>query len=596
MTLIAGILSRGHHPLPASACDALRQLISRTRSDEVLVFKDERSYLLKVDIGVYGERAHKLDETGALTLLAGEPLLSLDEESAWQSREADVALIHECCKDRRLDVLERAQGVFCAAHYEPVTGALKLIADKLCLRPLYYWMDERYVVFASALRILEGLALIPKTMDVRAVTEIAALGYPLGSRTPYANICLLKAAEVVEITEQNISRSHYWRWDEIAPSSEPEEKLLEKLYHRFESAVARRNRSDTTTVAYLSGGLDSRCVVAALHSQKVRVHTFNFARPRTQDQIFGLDFARQVDAIHEEVPKEAGDHVPDYSSLMAEVWDNSKHRAAYPAERPGLVWSGEGGSVDLGHVHLSEKIAALMRAGQLDAAIEEYMEREYVYVSPKLFRAEVFAKLAGVITAGIREELAMLHAKDPARGFYLFLMLNDQRRKLARHFEGIDLHRLEFQLPFFDSAFVAAIVAAPIDVCLKHKLYVKWLAHFHPSVTSVPWQAYPGHEPCPLPIPQGLAYQWADEYQAAERATQKQRLTKQARELLGAADFPDKILNKRNLRLATWIHSTGWRDYEHIIEAARIYHTYWKKSNGDYALPSGNRNAPELAR
>jgi ribosomal protein L9 len=433
-------------------------------------------------------------------------------------------------------------------------------------------------------------------MDVRAVTEIVGLGYPLGARTPYANIFLLKAAEVVEITEKNISRFHYWRWDEIAPSVEPEEKLLEELYGRFENAVARRNRSDTTTIAYLSGGLDSRCVVAALHSQNVRVHTFNFARPHTQDQIFGLDFARQVDAIHEEVPKEAGDHVPDYSSLMAQVWNASRHRAAHPAERPGLVWSGEGGSVDLGHVHISEKIVDLMRAGRLNAAIEEYVEREYVYFSPKLFRPEVFATLAGLINKGIREELESLHSKDPARGFYLFLMLNDQRRKLARHFENIDLHRLEFQLPFFDSAFLAAIVATPVDLCLRHKLYVKWLAYFHPSVTSVPWQAYPGHEPCPLAIPQGLAYQWADEYQAAERATQKQRLTKQASELLRAADFPDKILNKRNLRLATWIHATGWRDYEHIIEAAKIYHTYWKKSDGDYALPSGDVITTEFAK
>ncbi|HEX8921295.1 MAG TPA: asparagine synthase-related protein [Pyrinomonadaceae bacterium] len=597
MTLIAGIVSRGNHPLPVSACDSLRQLISRHPSDEVMVFKDERSYLLKMDASVYGEPAVKLDENGALTLLAGEPLLSLGNADAWQSRELDVALIHDdCVRGGRSGALKRAQGVFCAVHYEAATGTLKLIADKLCLRPLYYWVDERYVIFASALRILEGVVEIPKKMDVRAVTEIIGLGYPLAQRTPYADICLLKAAEVVLITEKKIARSHYWRWDEITPSSEPEEKLLEKLSAGFESAVARRNRSDTTTIAYLSGGLDSRCVVAALRSQNVRVHTFNFARPHTQDQIFGLDFARQVEAIHEEVPKEAGDHVPDYSSLMAEVWNASKHRAAYPAERPALVWSGEGGSVDLGHVHMSEKIVELMRAGQLDAAIEEYSEREYVYISPKLFRPEVFATLAGVIHRGIREELESLHAEDPARSFYLFLMLNDQRRKLARHFENIDLHRLEFQLPFFDSAFLAAIVAAPVDLCLRHKLYVKWLAYFHPAVTRVPWQAYPGHEPCPLPIPQGLTYQWADEYQAAERATQKQRLTKQATALLRAADFPERILNKRNLRLATWVHATGWRNYEHIIEAAHTFHTYWQKSNGEYALPSSDLNTSELAR
>ena len=586
MTLIAGIISRGNQPVPTSVCDSLRQLISRHPADEVSVFQDERSCLMKVDIGVYGEPAFMKDAQGAITLLAGEPLLSLDDERAWQSREDDTALIHDGCAQKSWEVLQRAQGVFCAAHYQPATNSLSLIADKLCLRPLYYWADEKFVVFSSALRILEALAEIPRKMDLRAVTEIVGLGYPLGRRTPYANIFLLKAGEVVEVTEKEISRKHYWRWDSLEPSSETEEKLLPALYDRFESAVARRNRRDRTTVAYLSGGLDSRCVVAALHSLNVRAHTFNFARPRTQDQIFGLDFARQVNAIHEEVPKEAGDHVPDYSSLMAQVWNASRHREAYPANRPGLVWSGEGGSVALGHVHLNEQIAELMRAGSIDEAVEAFMKREYIYVSPKIFRSEAFANLAGVIHQGIREELADLHAEDPARSFYLFLLLNDQRRKLARHFESIDLHRLEFHLPFFDSKFLAAIIALPVDLCLRHKLYVKWLAHFHPSVMRVAWQAYPGHEPCPLPSPQGLAYQWAEEYQAMERATQKQRLTKQANALLRAPDFPGKILSKRTLRLATWIHQTGWRDYEHIIEAAHTFHTYWKKCDGQYALPS----------
>jgi asparagine synthase (glutamine-hydrolysing) len=587
MTLIAGIISRNRNQtVPDSVCESLKQLISRQPSDEISVFRDERSCVVKLDVGAYGEPGFKMDEDGALTILAGEPLLDLENERAWQSREKDVALIHERCVRSRWDVLKTAQGVFCAAHYQPATGALHLVADKLGFRPIYYWADERFVVFASALRILEGLGEVPKKMDVRAVTEIVGLGCPLGNRTPYANIFTLKAGEIVSITEQEISRHYYWRWDDIPSSTEPEEKLLQRLYHCFESAMARRNRRDTTTVAYLSGGLDSRCVVAALHSEQTRVHTFNFARPHTQDQLFGLEFARQVDAIHEEVPKERGDHVPDYSSLMARVWEASRHREAHPAERPALVWSGEGGSVALGHVHLNEKIVELMRSGSIDEAIETYMEREYVYVSPKLFRPKVFAELAGVINKGIREELDDLHAADPARNFYLFLLLNDQRRKLARHFENIDLHRLEFQLPFFDSAFLASIISIPIDLCLRHKFYVKWLKYFHPSVTSVPWQAYPNHEPCPLPVPEGLAYQWAEEYHRAESATQKQRLMRQASEILRAADFPDKILSKRNLRLATWIHSTGWRDYEHIIEAARTYHTYWKKSDGEYTLAS----------
>ena len=155
-----------------------------------------------------------------------------------------------------------------------------------------------------------------------------------------------------------------------------------------------------------------------------------------------------------------------------------------------------------------------------------------------------------------------------------------------RHFENIDQHRLEFQLPFFDAQFVSSVLQTPLDWCLRHKFYVRWLSQFPRTVTEVPWQAYPGHEPCPLPVPAQLGYQWDENHQAREGAAQKRRVMKQASELIRAADFPDQILSRRNLRLAAWIHARGWRDYRYAFEAANTYHTYSKKCGGEFNLTS----------
>jgi asparagine synthase (glutamine-hydrolysing) len=317
----------------------------------------------------------------------------------------------------------------------------------------------------------------------------------------------------------------------------------------------------------------------------VHTRTVNFARPGTQDYFFGNDFAEKIGSIHQSIPKERGDSVPDYSSLMAAALGRF-HQDQWAAERPRLVWSGEGGSVLLGHVHLNESIVELMRAGKIDRAIEAYVEREQIDVPLKLFRPQILECVRDVVVRGIRDELNEMHAKDAGRNFYLFLMRNDQRRKLTSHFENIDLHRLEFQLPFFDGAFLASVIATPLDRCLRHKFYLKWLSHFPPPVAAVPWQAYPGHAPCPLPIPTELAYQWDDSYQADQDSSQKQNVIGQASELLRAADFPNQILNKRKLRLATWIHSRGWRDYRYAIEAARTYHLYAKKCGGEFVFSS----------
>jgi asparagine synthetase B (glutamine-hydrolysing) len=581
VTLIAGIFSRNDRPLADSACASLRQAISRNPVDEVKAFRDRRSYFAKVDIEAFREHGVLMDAGGALSLLAGEPLLGNRDSSS--NRLRDLTTIHEQCLQNNSNILREADGTFCVVHYQPQTGTVYLIADKLGIRPLYFWIDDNLLVFASALRIMEEFPLVPKSMDLRAVTETVALGAPLADRNPYAGISLLKAAEIVTVTNEETSRSCYWRWDEIRTESDSEPVRLATVYERFQAAIRRRNRNDEATAAYLSGGLDSRCIVAALRHNSVRVRTVNFARPGTQDYYFGNDFAGKIGSTHESIPKERGDSIPDYSSLMAKALGRSS-QGQWPVERPRLVWSGEGGSMLLGHIHLGESLVELMRTGKIDRAVEEFMQQEQIDLPIKLFRPQILEKVNDVIRQGIYEELDQLHAEDAGRNAYLFLVHNDQRRKLMRHFENIDLHRLEFQLPFFDAAFLESVVATPLDWCLRHKFYSKWLTLFPVAVTSVAWQTYAGHEPCPLPIPAALAYQWDSSHQAAEDASQDQKVIKQVSELLQSADFPERILSKRKLRLAAWIHSRGWRDYRYAIEAAQTYYAYSKKCGGEFTF------------
>ncbi len=588
MTLFAGIYSRKvGEPIEGSACEALRQAVSRNPADERHAFRDARCFFVKIDTGAFGSTAFRVDEDGAASMLAGEPLLSLSFEDSAQSRSEDLNLLHEGLKQGDWKIPKNAQGTFCAAHYNRKTGKLFLMSDKLGVRPLYYWANEKFVVFATALRVLESFDEIPKALDLRGVTEMTGFGYPLGSRTPFANISLMRAAEIIEVEAQNLSRRQYWRWDEIEPARSTEPLLLAEAHELFMRAVSRRQRADKSTIAYLSGGLDSRSCVAALRASESAVHTFNFALPGTQDYIFGNEFAEKSGTLHEAIPKEHGDQTPDYSSLLARVWQASAKRETHKPERDALVWSGEGGSVAFGHVHLSRAIVEHMRAGRTDEAIETFLQDEGMSVTRRLLQPDVDKVVGQSLHEGIREELAELHCQDPARSFYLFLMLNDQRRKLAAHFENLDQHRLEFQLPFFDAEFLALVVSLPVELCLGHKFYTKWLELFPAVVTQVAWQTYPGHEPCPLPAPEGTAYQWDDAYQKTQLAVLKRELMKQSSSMLSARDFPKEILRKNYLRLASLIYQAGLRDYSYVIQSAWKYYTYWKMCDGQYALPSG---------
>src|SRR5439155_596785 len=286
--------------------------------------------------------------------------------------------------------------------------------------------------FATAMRVLEALAEVPKQMDLRAVTEAACFGFPLGDRTPYQGVRALRAAEVVQVSGAGVARSQYWRWDDIRSARRPQQELLQEAYDRFTAAVACRRRGDRTTTAFLSGGLDSRCVVAALRAQGAEVHAFNFALPGTQDRILGAACAAALGARHHQ-----GTMRPDvelrFSALLADALSTPEHCLAPPPEHPRVVWSGEGGSVGVGYVYLTRGMVDQLRAGDPDGAIAAFLERQKAAVLRKLLRPAVADAVAYIPRRGIREEIDDLRCADPGRSLHLCLPLNDQRRHLAGH-------------------------------------------------------------------------------------------------------------------------------------------------------------------
>src|SRR5438876_590636 len=108
MTLIAGILSRNDRPLTDSACATLGQAISRNPADEIKAFRDRRSYFAKVDIKAFCEPGFFIDPSGALSLLAGEPLLRDGHSRSCSNRLQDLTTIHEQCLKNNSNILREA--------------------------------------------------------------------------------------------------------------------------------------------------------------------------------------------------------------------------------------------------------------------------------------------------------------------------------------------------------------------------------------------------------------------------------------------------------------------------------------------------------
>lgn len=571
MSFFAGIVL--HTPDGAISDDVaekIRKALNRRGDDITTEFRWESGLLVKGDIGAFDSAGVYESESGAVTLLAGHPLLG--DSDITISRVTEAAQIGASLECGDYAALAAARGTFASAHYDPRTKRLALVADRLGVRPIYYLHTREITLFSTTLRAFSALDSGLVAMDSAAVTSMIALGFPLGTTTPYSAVRTIDAAEVITVDSGLLTSRRYFDWTKIRINPAPRDEVMDHVYQTFRAAVVRRLGSDRTTAAFLSGGLDSRCVVAALRGTGANVYTFNFSTAGSEDQLFAELFAARIDTTHETVLRPPG--VPQWASMLADAWAAAAEKASIRPEHPRLVWSGDGGSVTLGRVYISDSIVRLLREGQTRRAIQAYLTQQGAAAPSGILTASAAAELRMTVEDGVIRELERYPHPDPAMSFLLFLMLNDQRRHLAKHFEDVDLHRVEYQLPFFDAEFLEATLTIPFDWAMGHSFYNEWLHHFQPATHEVPWQAYPGHAPCPVPRPAGLSYQW--DSGTLGRVSARTRLGdfRKSLQTILSGELPSGIVSRPRLLAASIIHALGLRDYRYLIRAADTYHQY----------------------
>ncbi|WP_306391382.1 asparagine synthase-related protein [Telluria beijingensis] len=581
MSIFAGVYARRpDRPVPEGLAQQLRQAMSRhpDDADAVQAFADDRALLLTLDIGALGGQGSHAD-AGSVAFVAGAPLLHPADAAEPLARDASLAAIaHDLAADGDA-ALRACRGTYCAFVYDTGARRLHLMTDKSGVRPIYCWVSPDFIVFATALRIIEAVPFCKKTLGMQGIAEAATFGFALGDRTPYENVFSMLAGEHLVADGGELRRPRYWRWDEAMPPSASDLPAHERLHRTFRQAVRIRLGADRATAAFLSGGLDSRVIVAELRDAGAAVFTANYAPPGSQDQVLGKMISDRLGTHNTPLVRTAVVEGDPYSKATVHEWLKLPAYAAAGPARPRVLWSGDGGSVGLGHVYLNQDMVDSLRAGDVDASIRQFFAYNRLGLSVKLFKSHVGSEMNSLMMQGVRSELQALAPADPGRAWYLFLMMNDQRRHLFNHFESMDLGRLEFELPFFDAEFLADVMREPFDPFLRHGFYVQWLQQFNPAVAGTPWQAYPRHVPCPHPLPEEATYQW-DKMGAAELRRRIQAALANARELL-APDFNRQYLGTLRVRLFMLALRLSGKDYLHQLRAPTLLHRYWTRTLAD---------------
>lgn len=500
---------------------------------------------------------------GDLTIVGGDPVLR-DGPKSWSRQEGVKRLANEVLRAGGA-VLKIAQGTFAGLSLAANGRRLTAFTDKLGVRPLYWAQTSTHVFVSSTFWALQGVPGLVHRPNWNAAAEFAAFGYPLGNRTLSDTVSVLGAGSLLSIDCHGAQEVNYWDWAAIRFNNMRGSQLLVNVERAFDAAVDSRLLGQKSVMAFLSGGMDSRLIVARLRARDVLVHSLNFAPTGSQDLEFGRLAAACMGTRHFEF----GDGDQGFAERQAaaiKAWAQANPDMKDWPENPRLVWSGDGGSVSLGHVYLTSAAVAVSRTEGLEAAARELQRGNRNALSPRPFRV----RWQHLAQRPLQEMLVDLQSRpgvEPGRNCHMFYMLNDQRRHLVQHFEDLHLRRVDLVLPFFDGAFLEAVLASPVDEFLEHKLYNSMMPRLPFGVGNVPWQAYPGHLPCPIPIDGGLRRQWEDGWfgKDAHRRRNRQLIKHRIKQLLNSG-MASEVINRPLMLLLAALGFAGLDRYQYLIE------------------------------
>ncbi|HLV00551.1 MAG TPA: asparagine synthase (glutamine-hydrolyzing), partial [Acidobacteriota bacterium] len=221
--------------------------------------------------------------------------------------------------------LPRFQGMFSFAIAGAQLGAMSdgrpfllLARDPVGIKPLYYYRENSWLLFASELRALLASGLIPLRLSPSGLNSYLRSGSVLEPDTLIERIHVLPPGHYLTVRNGKLQTSLFTRL-QAESSNFSLDHIHEDVLQWIESAVASQLEGDEPPGIFLSGGLDSAVVasLAAKHHRSVlRTVSLSFDEPQFDEAIGAAETARFLGTNHHSIKVTQEAFLDDLEEVM----------------------------------------------------------------------------------------------------------------------------------------------------------------------------------------------------------------------------------------------------------------------------------------
>jgi hypothetical protein len=175
-------------------------------------------------------------------------------------------------------------------------------ADPSGTFPVYWASDDEHCIFSNNLWAFGGCSRLQKRWDRMALLEMLVIGFPLDGRTWINGVRQLQPG--FEVLATGNAQAELIKLDRLVDrQSWSLEKSVATLRESLDQTVSSICRRALNPVGLaLSGGLDSRILLASLHTQRIPHLNFTFHERRSEgDLLIARKSAKVLNEAHESV-------------------------------------------------------------------------------------------------------------------------------------------------------------------------------------------------------------------------------------------------------------------------------------------------------
>ncbi len=176
--------------------------------------------------------------------------------------DTDTEVLVHLFEDYGTGLFDHLNGQFAFAIWDEKKEELLLGRDRMGIRPLFYFLENRRIVFASEIKALFADERIPRQIDPSGLSDIFTCWSTYGSATVFKNIFQVPPGHYAHFSRKGLKIKQYWdipfgQADDQEFSKRSLSEWTEELKYLLMDAALIRLRADVPVGAYLSGGLDS---------------------------------------------------------------------------------------------------------------------------------------------------------------------------------------------------------------------------------------------------------------------------------------------------------------------------------------------------